>query len=91
MIQDDSLFIFGRPVLHCVGIWMHQMGPGSQKCQRLARSIVEEHLVVVSDAAAADLKDVSAIAPLFAANFMTAATEIYRVSDLVLDQAQFTN
>jgi len=67
-----------KPVLHCVGIWMHQMGPGSQKCQRLARSIVEEHLVVVSDAAAADLKDVSAIAPLFAANFMTAATEIYR-------------
>ena len=62
---------------------MHQMGPGSQKCQRLARSIVEEHLVVVTDAAAADLKDVSAIAPLFAANFMTAATEIYRVSDFI--------
>jgi len=67
-----------KPVLHCVGIWMHQMGPGSQKCQRLARFLVEEHLVVISDAAAADLKDVAAIAPLFAANFITAATEIYR-------------
>ena len=57
------------------------MGPGSQKCQCLARLLVEEHLVVVSDTAASELKDVAIVAPLFAANFLTASAEIYRVCE----------
>lgn len=65
-----------RPVLHCLGVWLHKQGPTSEKATSVCDAFLREFVLLVDDPWEA-MKHLPALSPLFAAHVMTALTGIY--------------
>ncbi len=66
------------PVLHSAGVWMHQVGPASEKSLHLAGAVVDEYIALIPDCVDT-LREIPDLSSVFAANLMTAASELYAV------------
>ena len=75
-LTSIALGLKNQPVLHCLGVWLHRQSPHSDKSLMLCQSVLEEFVLLVPEPLDA-LKNIPAIAPLFAAHLMTCITELY--------------
>lgn len=64
------------PLLCAAGTWMQQLGCTSPPSLELAQCIVKD-FVIFSNKSSEQLKSLPMVAPRFAANFMTAVTDLY--------------
>ncbi|XP_055586999.1 integrator complex subunit 15 [Uranotaenia lowii] len=64
------------PLLCAAGTWMQQLGCTSPPSLELAQCIVKD-FVIFSNKPSEQLKSLPMVAPRFAANFMTAVTDLY--------------
>ncbi|XP_053698555.1 integrator complex subunit 15 [Sabethes cyaneus] len=64
------------PLLCAAGTWMQQLGCTSPLSLELAQCIVKD-FIIFSNKSSEQLKSLPMVAPRFAANFMTAVTDLY--------------
>lgn len=73
LIEQHSLYF---QLLCAAGTWMQQLGCTSPPSLELAQCIVKD-FVIFSNKSSEQLKSLPMVAPRFAANFMTAVTDLY--------------
>ena len=75
-LTSVAMGLKSRPVLHCLGVWLHKQGSNSEKALSVCESLLQEFILLVDEPLEA-LKNLPVVAPLFAAHLLVSMTEIY--------------
>jgi hypothetical protein len=67
-------------ILHCAAHWTHQQGLTSPRSLALARTIINEHILMMIPRSVDTLSSLSESSPLFVAHLLVAATELHEHS-----------